>query len=145
MKNLLTSSIFILFLTINFSFGQEDPLLDFINKNKDKSPGKPISVSTMQLIATPEKYDGKVIHVIGYLNLEFEGNALYCHKSDYDNRIYKNSIWLSIPKKGSYKLGKQCSKKYVSIIGTFNAKQNGHFGMFSGSIVGIRRIDIREY
>ena len=99
MIKILTSSMFLFFLTVNLTFGQNDPLLDFINKNKDKSPGNPISVSAIQLISTPEKYDGKVIRVIGYLNLEFEGTALYCYKSDFENRIYKNSIWLEIPKK----------------------------------------------
>ncbi|MDN3725528.1 hypothetical protein QRD02_14175 [Aequorivita sp. SDUM287046] len=144
MIKILTSYMFLFFLTVNLTFGQRDSLLDFINKNKDKSPGNPISVSAIQLISTPEKYDGKVIRVIGFVNLEFEGTALYCYKSDFDNRNYKNSIWLEIPKKGIYELGKQCNGNYVSIIGTFNAQQNGHFGLFSGSIVEIRRIDLRE-
>lgn len=33
-------------------------------------------VSLIQLIATPEQYHGKMIEVIGYLNLEFEGNGI---------------------------------------------------------------------
>lgn len=144
MIKIWTSSVFLILLTVNLTFGQNDPLLNFIIKNKDKSPGNPTRVSAIQLIASPERYDGKVIQVTGYLNLEFEGTALYCYKSDFDNQIYKNSIWLEIPKTEIYELGKQCNKNFASIIGTFNAKQNGHLGSFSGSIVEIRRIDLRE-
>ncbi len=35
------------------------------------------NTSLIRLIATPEKYDGKTIQVIGYLHLEFEGDAIY--------------------------------------------------------------------
>tara|TARA_R110000751_G_scaffold227872_2_gene329655 strand:+ start:800 stop:1240 length:441 start_codon:yes stop_codon:yes gene_type:complete len=131
-------------LTYNYSYSQTDPLLEFIEQNKDASPGKVINVSSLQLITTPEKYHDKVIRVIGYLNLEFEGTALYAYKSDYDNHNYKNSIWINLPMKGRHALSIQCSKKYVSIIGTFNAEQNGHFGMFSGTIMNLRRIDLIE-
>ena len=35
------------------------------------------NISLIRLIATPEKYDGKRIQVIGYLHIEFEGTAIY--------------------------------------------------------------------
>ena len=38
------------------------------------------SVSLIRLIANPEKYHGKKIQVTGYINLEFEGDAIYLHK-----------------------------------------------------------------
>jgi hypothetical protein len=54
------------------------------------------SVSIVQLIATPEKYDGKVVQVMGFLRLEFEGNAIYLHEDDYTHAIYKNGLMIVI-------------------------------------------------
>jgi hypothetical protein len=51
-----------------------------INANKTLSDSLVEEVSLIQLIATPERYHGKFVEVIGYMNLEFEGNAIYLHK-----------------------------------------------------------------
>lgn len=136
--------IVIISLSTGSCFSQDNPLPDFISRNKDKSPGQFTTVTTNQLISKPEDYDGKVVRVVGYLNLEFEGTALYTSKSDDDKHYYKNSIWLSISKKHRYELDMYCSEKYASVIGTFKQGWNGHFGMFSGTITEIRRIDLRK-
>ena len=52
------------------------------------------NVSLVKLIANPEKYNGKRIQVIGYLHLEFEGNAIYLHEEDFKRRISANSFWV---------------------------------------------------
>ncbi len=48
---------------------------------------EPVDVTLVQLIANPEKFDGKSIRVIGFLRLEFEGNVLYLHREDYEHAI----------------------------------------------------------
>ena len=40
-------------------------------------------VSMVQLIATPEKFDGKFVRVHGFLNLGFEGDSLYLHRETF--------------------------------------------------------------
>ena len=35
----------------------------------------PADVSLIQLIANPQMFDGKLVRVIGFLRLEFEGNG----------------------------------------------------------------------
>ena len=42
----------------------------------------------------PEKFDAKLIRVIGFLRLEFEGNVLYLHREDYENAILGDGIWV---------------------------------------------------
>jgi len=54
-----------------------------------------LEVSLIKLIATPEKYNGKRIQVIGYLHLEFEGNAIYLHKEDEEAGLSKNGFWVN--------------------------------------------------
>ncbi len=123
------SSIFFLaYLATNFGIEQENFL----------------KVSVEQLITTPEKYDGKEIHVVGYLNLQFEENALYMNKSDYENRNYKKGIWVSLSTKQALKVKKVYNNKQVSIVGTFNATMKGHFGLWSGSIEKIKHVRIEE-
>jgi hypothetical protein len=93
-------------------------------------------VSMVQLIATPEKFDGKIIQVIGFLRLEFEGDALYLHREDFDHMILRNAIWVEFPQ------GKDRDKlngRYVFLQGTFRAKLHGHMDLFSGTLTDITR------
>ncbi len=50
-------------------------------------PPKPLPVSLIQLIATPDKFDGKLIHVFGLLAMSREGDLLYLDQADRDNVI----------------------------------------------------------
>ncbi|MCP4268263.1 MAG: hypothetical protein GY777_22265 [Candidatus Brocadiaceae bacterium] len=93
-------------------------------------------ISIINLIGSPEKYDGKPVRFTGFLFLEFEGNAIYLHKSDKDNHIYKNGLWFELSKKEYLKY----HNKYVTIEGVFNAKDKGHLGLWSGSIQKVTRV-----
>ena len=91
-------------------------------------------ISIITLIANPEKFEGDTVMVSGFLNFEFEGNALYIHEEDYEHRMYKNSIWVDIDRdslKSPY--FNKYNKKYVEIEGVFS-KSEGHMGAFSGSV-----------
>lgn len=99
------------------------------------------NTSLIRLIATPEKYDGKTIQVIGYLHLEFEGNAIYLHKEDYEKGLSENSFWVSFSKKIEKKNIMDYNDKYVIIIGTFKMDKKGHMGMFGGTLENIVRLD----
>ena len=99
-----------------------------------QTPSKwPETVSMLQLIANPEKYDGKTVGVVGFLRLEFEGNELYLHKEDYDQRITKNGIWVDLSSKVKEDADK-LDMHYVLVFGRFNAGKKGHMDLMSGSI-----------
>lgn len=103
-------------------------------------------ISMIRLIATPEKYDGKQIQVIGYLNLEFEGTAIYLHKEDYSKGISDNGFWVNFSKEiGERKNLNNYNKKYVIIAGTFDMNSRGHMGMFGGTIKNITRLDLWNF
>ncbi len=99
------------------------------------------SVSIIELLANPLKYDRKRVRVIGFLRLEFEGNALYLHRDDFENAIYKNALWVDRPKDLSNKQMVEVDQKYIICEGTFNAPEHGHMGMFSGSLTDITRLE----
>lgn len=100
----------------------------------------PESISIINLIANPEKYYGKKVNVTGYMISEFEGTAIYLSRDDYDNRIYKNSIFLLIGKGSGYEY---YNKEYVTLNGTF-VEGNGHMGLFSGMLDDISIIRKRK-
>ena len=96
----------------------------------------PINASLVQLIANPKVYDGKVVRLIGFCHLEFEGDALYLHQEDFDRGISRNGIWLNTP---SDKRG--LSDQYVLIEGVFEDADNEFEAGFSGKLTRIFRME----
>jgi len=96
----------------------------------------PQDVSIVQLLATPEKFDGKLVRVIGFLCLAFEGDAVYLHREDFDHSLTQNALWVDVPEKRDESL----SRKYVLLEGTFDASDHGHMGLFGGAIHKITRM-----
>lgn len=99
-------------------------------------------ISLIELIAKPEAYDGKRVRLIGYVRLEFEGNAIYLSKESYEAGISKNALWLDPPK--SSPLAKKHTiwgPGYAVVEGRFDAMDHGHMGAFSGAIKDTTRFD----
>ena len=103
------------------------------------SAAQPTAVGMVQLLAQPEKYDGKFIRVEGFLRLEFEGNALYLHREDYTIGLTKNGVWVDMSESPERL---KLNMHYVLIEGVFNAKDHGHLGLWSGSIEKISRASL---
>ena len=100
-----------------------------------------LDVSLVQLIANSKDYDGKFVRVIGFVSLEFEGNGIYLHEEDYKHGISKNGLWIDATVDIS-KRKVEFDQKYVLLEGTFNAKETGHMGLWSGSIQQIKRFQV---
>ena len=94
-------------------------------------------ISMIHLLGNPEKFDNKKVRITGYMNLEFEGNALYVRKDDFENMMSENSIWLDLTNTKR----PEFNSAYAIIEGTFLAGNRGHMGMFSGALTQITRID----
>jgi len=95
-------------------------------------------VSLIQLIASPQEFHGKLVGVIGFVHLEFEGDALYVHEQDYARAISKNSIWVSLPTSAP-KCWHDLTDQYVLVKGRFNEEKKGHRECCSGSLEEITR------
>jgi hypothetical protein len=103
-----------------------------------------VTQSRVELIATPEKFDGREILVAGFLRLEFEGNCLYLHREDYEHLISKNAIWI-VRNPVINAQSNTFNMHYVVLLGTFNATRKGHMSLNSGSLTDITsaRLSIR--
>jgi hypothetical protein len=118
--------------------------LEAVRSFEQKVDSHAQDVSMVELLANPLMYDGKQVQIIGFLRLEFEGDAIYLHREDFEHAISKNAIWVGRPKDFSEKQTAEVDKKYVICEGTFSAKEHGHMGMFSGSITQITRLESWE-
>ena len=98
------------------------------------------SVSMIQLIANPEKYDGQRVRVIGVGNLEFEDCSLSLNKEDWKFSL-GNQLWLGLSPAISPAEAKQYNGEYVILEGTFDQHDHGHWGMFYGAIKNITRYE----
>ena len=102
-------------------------------------------VSMVQLIAEPEKYDGKLIRVIGVGNLEFEGNYLSLSKQDYEH-CTGNDIWIELGSRTiPYDEAVKYNGQYVIVEGIYDKDDKGHFSSFFGSIKQINRYQLWEF
>lgn len=101
------------------------------------------NVSMIQLIANPQQYEGKPIRVMAFLHLEFEGNALYLHREDFEKSLLSNAVWISLDDQ-QIRTSKKFSGEYVLVEGVFSAKDQGHLGSFSGSIQQVTRLQSWE-
>jgi hypothetical protein len=92
------------------------------------------NVSIIRLIASPEKYDGKRVTVRGFLKLEFEGDALYLHREDYERSLVTNSVGI-ILSKSQIKAFRKYDRQYVVLSGVFSRCDETQFVcVFSGDI-----------
>jgi hypothetical protein len=108
---------------------------------KEKQVSEIKSVSIINLISNPEKYDGKTIRAIGYISVGLEHCILYMHSSDSEYNIINNAIWINSDddlKKLGYK-----GDGYYLLEGVFNEGVSGHLGAYKGSLSKIQRIEQR--
>lgn len=102
----------------------------------------PIFVSMVELLANPDKYHQKLVRIVGYVWIETEGAALYLHREDKINSLTKNAIQLSVSEKMLVNK-KQISGHYVLVEGVFDSSDNGHMGLYSGTLRSIQRASPR--
>jgi hypothetical protein len=101
---------------------------------------EPKDVSLVQLVANPSEWHGKLVRVIGFCHLEFEGDVLYLHRQDFEQAILKNGVWLELPATGPGS-HQDLSDQYVLVEAVFDADDRGHLGANSGALKSVRRIE----
>ena len=95
------------------------------------------NVSMIELIANPDRFNGKPVLVRGYLRLEHEGDVLYLSETDFLHGIPKNGLWVERSPEMTRDIEKLDSN-YVLVLGIFNPRNKGHRSLASGSIEKVR-------
>jgi hypothetical protein len=128
--------LLLLFLAAFNAFAQ---LPGYIHKGADQNVQQ---VSVLQLIANPQAYEGRKVRLVGFLDLEFEGDALYLHREDFEHNIDENALWIDVPKEMTKEQMQVVNKQYVICEGIFKASGHGHMGVFSGEIADVTRLQV---
>jgi hypothetical protein len=99
------------------------------------------SISLINLIATPEKYDGKLIQVEGVCAFAFEGEALFLTRDDWKYGSTRNAVWANYDTLDTEPWDPRFMSKFhgrrVLVEGYFNSHHHGHLGAYSGAITNV--------
>jgi hypothetical protein len=96
----------------------------------------PITVSLVALLSRPGDFDGKPVRIVGFVHIEFESDAIYLHREDFEQNLVTNSLRLEVPLNPEFRA---LNDRYIIVEGTFQATPNSR--LRAGSIVGISRYD----
>lgn len=112
---------------------ENDTLLNQVSKR---------AITVANLMATPKKYHNQYVWVKGYLNLEFEGDAIYWRQKDYRANQYENSFYVRFTD-SLYRVKPVASygKHYVVIRGIFDANEDRRPG-FIRNIESINTLSV---
>src|SRR2546426_4695750 len=67
------------------------------NEQQSFNSGVSETASLLQILANPKSWHGRRVRVAGFVNLEFEGDALYLSREDFQQGLYSNSLWINVP------------------------------------------------
>ncbi len=134
-KSPLKKLLFTLLLVVFWSTTVSCHAASDLNRNGEHLK----SVSMIELIANPEKFDGMRVFVSGFVHFEFEGNALYFHKEDYQDGLRQNGITLGVTPEQE-KQHAVCESKNCFVVGTFHAVAPGYSSLWSGHLTNITAI-----
>jgi len=78
----------------------------------------PVPVTLVQLAASPEIYDGKLVEVSGYLVLAERGGRLFAHREDVESNLLANSVRVERTEEMD-SAKEELDGKYVAVVGVF--------------------------
>jgi hypothetical protein len=98
----------------------------------------PVDVSLVRVIANPERFDGKLVSLIGFLRIEPEGTALYLSSEDYQHQVFGNALRVELNEQLRQDR-EELDMNYVHIVGVFDARHLGQMPFPSGSITNVSK------
>ena len=104
----------------------------------------PVHVSIIQLIATPERFDGKIVAVTGFLTIGRESDFLYLSQTDYEHALPENALTFDLTE-GMGKDREQLNGRYVRLVGVFRASRPGGYPCPNGKITNVSRYHVWSF
>lgn len=100
----------------------------------------PTAASCFALLAQPAAFDGKRVRVTGFVELTFEGNALYLSRELFEAGLSDYAIWLDV-EGVQIRDSTRVRRRYIVVEGQFDASNGGHLGAFPGALKAITRLE----
>lgn len=97
-----------------------------------------LPASIVTLLAQPASDSATRVQVAGFLVLDFEGEALYLHKEDYQEGLTRNAIRVALTPQQMTQY-KDFTGSYVWVEASFHKRRNSE-DIFTGSLFDVREI-----
>jgi len=113
-------------------------MLAFAVCQADSEPNPPV-VTMIQLIANPDRYNGKEVTLIGFLRMGSEGDTLYLSSEDYRHDTPNG---LRLERSPDMMRNREVlDLNYVLVVGTFRAASSGpsRIVLWAGSITNVTK------
>jgi len=103
-------------------------------------------ISIVSLLSSPEKYDGELVRVEGFLHFRMGDHALYLSEDAATHGMIASALWLKTSPEtvvASHRKGTRVltdlDRRYVSVTGVFDTTVHGHLGAFPE---GLRNVEL---
>lgn len=90
-------------------------------------------VQISELMADPQRFEGQRVRVVGYLRLQFDRNALYMTRDDYNNSVAEHALWLDL-KNSQLRSSSKLNNGHVTVEGVFGPADKVHGGPWAGAL-----------
>jgi len=90
-------------------------------------------VPMSELIADPQRFDGQRVRVVGFLRLQFDRNALYMGRDDYNNAVAEHALRLDL-KNSQLRSSSKLNNGHVTVEGVFGPADKMHGGPWAGAL-----------
>lgn len=101
----------------------------------------PRTVPMHELLVEPGRFEGQQVRVVGFLQLEFEQNALYQTRDDFNDSVTEHALFLELSN-AQLRSSSKLNHGHVIVEGVFRAKDIGHGGMWTGSLKPVMRLNM---
>lgn len=103
------------------------------------------AVTFSQLSSNPEKYEDKVVSLVGFMAIDTFRLFLYPNKDAYEYSDNANSVYLEFSFDEANELTKTHPRHFVQVVGKFSSKDLGvRYGTRVGVIEPLERPVIRD-
>ncbi|HRS17779.1 MAG TPA: hypothetical protein P5234_16195 [Thermoanaerobaculaceae bacterium] len=103
----------------------------------------PLPVSIISLIAHPQRYDGHVVYLKGWLQVDDVQGIIYLSSEALRLNGFGEGIWVDF-RDSSLGLTKLsiANRRYVAIRALFDASRHGDMGLYQGTLTGITLLEV---
>lgn len=106
------------------------------SKSEEKADERFIAI-----LQNPEKFDSVEVDLTGIFRYEFENIAIYLTNADSDSLVSRNAFWVNSDSLSEEDL-RLANRKRVHLKGRFNKDDKGHLSSYTGTIEGVKNLDI---
>jgi hypothetical protein len=139
MKPYCKSLIYITVILLPFLKTQAQHTIKY--SERPNGHNSPYRIPINEILASPDEYELTHIQIVGYLNLDWEADAVYINKTDLKKHRYEKGLWIHL---NQFKFPQSASlnKHYVIIDAVFDANDHGHNNLWGGALKSITSVKL---